>query len=101
MPRPSAEQAEKHRRLGRLPLPRRQTGEEALFRGIEFELGLFFGRQAACALKAADVGAVDIVTFVQVPVACGAGFKPEHLLFGLLAIEGLGLPAAVLQIRGW
>ncbi len=68
---------------------------------MEFELYLFFSRQAARALQAADVGSVNIATFVEVTFAPGAGFKPEHLLYGLLANLVLVLPASALLIRVW
>ena len=68
---------------------------------MEFELYLFFSRQATGALKAADVGPVNIGTFVHVPFAPGAGFKPEHLFHGLLANLVLVLPASALLIRVW
>lgn len=65
----------------------------------EFELVLFFNGQTARALKAAHVGPVNIATFVEVPFAPGAGFKPEHGLHGLLANLRLPLLVSALLIR--
>ncbi len=68
---------------------------------MEFELVFFYTRQATGALQTANVGPVNIATFVQVPFTLGAGFQPEHLLYGLLANLGFFLPTLALLVRVW